>query len=172
MQNQAARRSGIAIDRMIDLQPRENTHETSDDSRIAGRKLHRLEHYGSKRRRLRARRGSRGLRRRRRGCRRRTARRPSRCCCCSATEGRCSSQGVLIFLRPIRSQKTPPQLSAAHHCSRTWSDGAMMGRYDRGNDGEGAWKQMAIAMSRWRLRREGMATHLASEPDFTPITTG
>jgi hypothetical protein len=108
------KRIGNAIDQTTDSQPKESSHETSDNPSIAGSKLHRLEHDGSKRSCLRSRRGSRRLRRCGRSCRRRTACCSTCCrrCCCRATgrrcgaTGWCSPQGVLNNPRRIRSKAT------------------------------------------------------------------
>src|SRR5712671_1134876 len=72
-------------------------HEACSCPSIDGSRLHRLEHYGSKRRRLR----SRCVPGRLRQCRRCRGRRTSccppccPCCCCRATRGRCTPQSVL-----------------------------------------------------------------------------
>jgi len=81
-----------------DVQPKESSHEASDDLSIAGRKLRRLEHHGCRYGGLRARRLSRGLRRSRRRRGRWSSCGPTRCRGCAAA-GRCRSpQGVLIAM--------------------------------------------------------------------------
>jgi hypothetical protein len=52
----------IGYDQANDVQPKENSHETSDNLSIAGRRLRRLEHDGIKRGGLRAGRRSRWMR--------------------------------------------------------------------------------------------------------------
>jgi hypothetical protein len=86
----AAKRRGIEIDQPNDVQPKENSDETSDYLSIAGSKLRRIEHGGSKRRCLRSRRLSRRLRWRRRRCGRQTSGYRAAAGC------GCSPQGVLI----------------------------------------------------------------------------
>src|SRR6266851_4127170 len=81
-------------------QLKENRYETSDHPSIANRRLRCLDDSGSERRGLRSRCAPGRLCRRRRCCGRRTSCCSSCCssCCCRST-GRCSSQGVLIFLQ-------------------------------------------------------------------------
>jgi hypothetical protein len=86
------------MDQSNDVQPKQNSHEASDDLSIAGRKLRRLEHPGCRCGGLRARRLPRGLRRSRRRRGRWSSSGPTRCRGYAAA-GRCRSpQGVLIAM--------------------------------------------------------------------------
>jgi hypothetical protein len=92
----AAKRCGIEMS-TIDLQLKEDGHETYDYLSIASRRLHRFEHDGRKRHRLRTRCLSRRLRRRARGRRRSSSCCPS--CYCCTTAGRRPPQDVLNLTR-------------------------------------------------------------------------